>query len=217
MDYQAARKTMVEGQVRPHDVTDLGIQQALGDVPREIFLPSGLRDQAYVDAEITYAEGRALLTARDFAKLLTAVHPAPTDLVLDIACGSGYSTAVLANLAEMVVAVENDEALAAAAPENWEKIEIANAAVVAGKPAGGAPGHGPFDVIFIGAAVETVPPILLEQLKDGGRLGAIVRGDRVARGVVYTNSGGKVSAREVFDSSAQQILPGFEAPRSFQF
>lgn len=217
MDYKAARKHMVESQVRTNDVTDLRIQTVMEATPREIFLPGDMRDQAYVEREIAYAPGRRLLTARDFSKLVDAVDPQSGDLVLDVACGSGYSTAVLASLAEMVVAVEADEGLAALAQENLQSLSIANAAVVVGNPAEGVAGQGPFDVIFIGAAIAVEPRALLDQLKDGGRLAAIRREGGVSRGVIYQKSGEAVAARAVFDATSAAILPEFAAPKTFTF
>lgn len=217
MDFKTARRRMVESQVRTNDVTDLRVQWVMETVPREIFLPGDLREQAYVEREIAYAPGRRLLTARDFAKLVDAADPQRGDLVLDVACGSGYSTAVLASLAEMVVAVEADEDLAALAQKNLQALDIANAAVIVGNPAEGAPKQGPFDIIFVGGAIAVEPKALLDQLKDGGRLAAIRREGGVSRGVIYQKSGGAVAARAVFDAATAAILPEFAAPKSFSF
>ncbi len=217
MDYAEARKHMVNSQVRTSDVTDLRLQAALETVPRERFLPAELKGQAYVEREIAYAPGRTLLRARDFAKLAAAADIGPGDLVLDVACGAGYSTAVLAGVAEMVVAVEADEALAAGAQETLSEIGIDNAAVVAGDPAKGAPSQGPFDVIFIGGAIGVEPEALLTQLKEGGRLAAIRRTDGVSRGVIYRRAGDAFAARTVFDASTASVLPEFQAPKTFKF
>jgi protein-L-isoaspartate(D-aspartate) O-methyltransferase len=217
MDYKAARKHMVESQVRTNDVTDLRVQTVMETVPREAFLPGEMRDQAYIEREIAYAPGRRLLTARDFSKLVDAVDPQSGDIVLDVACGSGYSTAVLANLSEMVVAVEADEGLASLAQENLQALDITNAAVIVGNPAEGAAGQGPFDIIFVGGAIAVEPKSLLDQLKDGGRLAAIRREGGVSRGVVYQKSGGAVAARIVFDAGTAAILPEFSAPKTFTF
>lgn len=217
MDYVEARKHMVNSQVRTNDVTDLRLQAVLETVPRENFLPAGLKDQAYVEREIAYAPGRTLLRARDLAKLVAAADIGERDLVLDVACGAGYSTAVLAGLAEMVVAVEADEALSASAQEALTEIGIDNAAVVAGDPPKGAPSQGPFDVIFIGGAIAQEPEALLKQLKEGGRLAAIRRTDGVSRGVVYRRDGDAFAARTVFDASTAAVLPEFQAPKTFKF
>lgn len=217
MDFARARKTMVATQVRTNDVTDLRLQAALEAVPREKFLPAELAPLAYVEREIAYAPGRRLLTPRDFAKLAAAADAQPADLVLDIACGSGYSAAVLAGLCEMVVAVESDDRLALIAQDNLNAVGAANAAVIAGEPAAGAAKQGPFDLIFIGGAIEVEPEALLKQLKDGGRLVAIMRSGGVSRGVVYRRSGAAFAPRILFDATTSAILPGFSAERAFRF
>ena len=217
MDFASARKHMVDSQVRTNDVTDLRIQRAFETVERERFLPAELKTQAYVDRELSYAPGRSLITARDHAKLLAALDIDANDLVLDVASGAGYSAAILSQLGEMIVAVENDEALAAAAQDNWSAAGVVNAAVVSAEPAAGAPKQGPFDVIVIAAAIESEPAALLKQLKDGGRLGAILRRNGVAKGVVWRRSGAATAAHEIFDASARIIAPGFARPKSFVF
>ena len=217
MDFKTARRHMVESQVRPNDVTDLRLQAALEETPREIFLPSELRAQAYVERELEYAPGRRLLTVRDFAKLVAAAAPGPRDLVLNAVCGSGYSTAVLARLTEMVVALESDEALCARAQENLNSLGCSNGAVIVGDPQRGAADQGPYDVIFIDGVIERAPEDLLKQLNDGGRLAAIMRKDGVSRGVVYTRSGDAVAYTEKFDAAAKTVLEGFEAEKGFVF
>lgn len=217
MDFVAARRHMTDSQVRTNDVTDPRIQRAFDTVEREKFLPAELRSQAYVDREVRYAPERSLITARDHAKLLAALDVRKGDLALDIACGAGYSTAILAQLCEMVVAVESDETLAAAAQENLAAAGVVNAAVISGAPRAGAPTQGPFDVIVIAAAIEEEPEALLKQLKDGGRLGAIVRRGAVAHGVVWRRSGQAFSSHDAFDASARTIATGFARPKAFVF
>ncbi|MEZ5897235.1 MAG: protein-L-isoaspartate O-methyltransferase [Parvularculaceae bacterium] len=217
MNFDQARKHMVDSQVRPNDVTDLNIQRALQTLPREVFLPSEFRDQAYIDRELAYAPGRSLIPARDFGKLLNALDIEKTDLALDVACGAGYSAAVLAALSEMVVAVESDEKLAEEAQAHWAALGIVNAAVIVDEPSKGAPKQGPFDIIIIPNAIETEPVALLSQLKDGGRLGAIVRADVCSKGVIWRRSGDAFGRFEVFNSSAQVVTPGFEKIKTFVF
>ncbi|MEO1251344.1 MAG: protein-L-isoaspartate O-methyltransferase [Pseudomonadota bacterium] len=217
MDFEAARRHMVDSQVRTNDVTDLRIQRAMETTAREVFLPAELRDQAYVEREIEYAPGRRLLRARDFAKLVDAAEIRESDLVLNAFCGSGYSTAILAQLAEMVVSLESDDAMATAAQENLNNLGVSNAAVITGDPWKGAPDQGPFDVIFLGGVIERRPDALLDQLRDGGRLAAIVRADGVSRGGVYLRSGKAASFTPMFDAAAQSAMPGFEKPKSFVF
>jgi len=217
MDFAAARRHMVDSQVRPNDVTDPRVLHAFDTVERERFLPAELKSQAYVDREIVYAPGRSMLTAREHAKLLSALAIRPGDLILDVASGSGYSAAVLSQLGEMIVCVENDEALAAKSQDNWSGAGVVNAAVVSADPASGAPKQGPFDVIVIAAAIESEPTALLRQLKDGGRVGAILRKRGVAKGVVWRRSGAAFAAHEIFDASAKTIAPGFMQPKAFVF
>ncbi len=217
MDFETARRHMVDSQVRPHDVTDLRLQTAMETTPRELFLPVELRDQAYVEREIKYAPGRHLLTARDFSKLVAAADPKPTDLVLNALCGSGYSTAILAQLSEMVVSLESDEVLAAKAQENLTSLGFGNAAVITGDAWAGAAAQGPFDLIFVGAAIARKPSALLDQLKDGGRLATILREGGVSRGVIYLRNGDALASTPYFDASTKAIAPGFEAPKTFVF
>ncbi len=217
MDFETARKHMVDSQVRPNDVTDARVLRALESVPRERFLPAELRAQAYIDREVPYAPGRAMATARDFAKLLNALDIAPSALILDVACGSGYSTAVLAMLGDMVVAVDDNDALAASAQDAWASLNIVNAAVVSASPALGAPKQGPFDIIVIAHAIEVEPAALLKQLKDGGRLGAFMRQGSVAKGCVWRRSGAAGGMAEVFDAAARTTPDGFIRPKSFVF
>lgn len=217
MDFEAARKHMVDSQVRPNDVTDIRIQRAFETIPREMFLPSELRALAYVDREVVYAEGRSLPTARDFSKLVAALTIKSGDLVLDAGCGVGYSTAILAALCDMVVAVEQDEALAKSAEETLYGVGAVNAAVVQGDPAAGAANQGPFDVIVISQAIDVEPAALLSQLKDGGRLGAFFRSGGVSKGSVWRRSGQAFARVDMFDASARTVLQGFTRPRTFVF
>lgn len=218
MDYAAARKHMLESQVRTNDLPNLRVQEAMGRIPREVFLPSELRNQAYVERELAYAPGRRMLIARDFAKLVDAADPRPQDVVLDIACGSGYSTAILACLAEMVVGLESDEALAGLAQDNLSSLDITNAAVITGDLKAGAAKQGPFDLIFIGGVTPAVPEALFAQLKEGGRLATILRSGGVPRGVVCVKgAAGAVAPRYVFDACARTDLPEFALPKTFVF
>lgn len=217
MDYNTARKAMVDCQVRPNDVTDHRLLAALETVPKEQFLPSEQRSQAYIEKEIAYAPGRILPTARDFAKLLEVLDIKQNDLVLDVACGTGYSTAILARLSEMVVAVESDEELVAKAEEILAGIDIGNAAVISGDVVKGAAKQGPFNVIFIGGVIEEAPAGLFDQLAENGRVGAFLSENGVTSGVVFIKSASGVSKTKRFTASGKSVLPGFEKAKEFIF
>ncbi|MBL4620446.1 MAG: protein-L-isoaspartate O-methyltransferase [Marinicaulis sp.] len=217
MDYTIARRHMVDSQVRPNDVTNHQLIAAMETTPREHFLPAELRDQAYIEREIEYAPGRTLLRARDFAKLMNAADPQPGDLVLNVICGSGYSTAILAQLTEMVVSLDRDERIVAMAQENLTSLGVNNAAVITGDPVEGAADQGPFDLILICGAIEQRPEKLLSQLKDEGRLATIFRNNGVSRGVIYRRTGEAVSCTEIFDAATRAVLQGFEDKPGFKF
>lgn len=215
-DFAAAREAMVDSQVRTSDVTRYSIIDAMLWCPRELFVPRARRDVAYAEAEIPLAPGRAMLTARAFAKMLEAAGIGPGDLVLDVAPGTGYSTAVISRLAAAVVAIEPDAALAEHATHALESLEVVNAVVSQGDPTAGDPAHGPYDVIFVNGAVEQVPEALTDQLKDGGRLVAIFIERGVGQCRTLLRVGDSMAQRVAFDVTGP-ILPGFEKKRAFAF
>lgn len=221
-DYSSARHNMVESQIRPNEVTDAYLLHALQVVPREEFVPAGLRALAYMENEITVQQGssangdRRLIAPMPLAKLIHLAEVEKSDLVLDIGCATGYSTALLASMAESVVGLESDPGLAEQASQTLTELGIDNAAVVSGTLPDGYAAEGPFDVILVGGCVTEVPPGLLKQLKDGGRLVAIIAEDDFGRATIFRNSGGRISQRTSFDAGAP-ALPGFEAEASFVF
>ena len=215
-DYASARHAMVDCQVRPSDVTRYAIIDAMLWAPRELFVPKSRRDVAYAGAEISLAPGRVLLEPRTFAKMLEVAAIGSDDLVLDLAPGSGYSTAVIARMAEAVIAIESDPDLAGRARSVLAELEVDNAVVSQGDPAAGDAAHGPYDVIMINGAVESVPDGLIAQLKVGGRLVALFRQGGVGQCCLLTRAAGGISRRYVFDADAP-VLPGFERQEEFAF
>jgi protein-L-isoaspartate(D-aspartate) O-methyltransferase len=219
-DFDEQRLNMVESQVRPSDVTDQRIVRAMLEVPRERFVPAELASIAYFDGPVPAAprqgrgEPRCLLPARTFAKLVQLAEVGPDSAVLDVGCATGYSTAVLARLARRVVAVEADRDLARAAAAILHELGAGNAKVVEGALAAGAPAEGRFDAILLNGAVPAVPPALLEQIADGGRLVAMLRKGPVCRAHVWRRSGKAVDGQPAFDGAAAP-LPGFEVPAEF--
>ena len=215
-DYAQARRVMVDRQVRTADVTDLRIISALLEVPREMFVPAARRAIAYLDLDVPVNEsGRALLKPMVFAKLLQAAGIAETDRVLDVGCATGYSAGVLAKLAGDVVALE-DAALARGAGETLAQIGAKNLSVVSGALAAGWAERAPYDVIVLEGAAEVVPDSLLSQLKDGGRLVAVVGFGPMGKATLYRRAGGHATAQPVFDAAAPP-LPGFIKPAAFVF
>ncbi|RMD88773.1 MAG: protein-L-isoaspartate O-methyltransferase [Alphaproteobacteria bacterium] len=211
-----SRRSMISGQILPNRVHDPRVLDAMESVPREHFVPKCLRGVAYVDEDLAVAPRRYLLEPMILARLLSEAEITPGDTVLDIACATGYSTAVLARLAETVVAVEEESELAAQASEKLAALGVDNAVVLEAPLTAGAPKEAPFDVILINGAVEVIPEALTDQLGEGGRLVCVRREDGVSRGWLYTRSDGAVGGRPLFDAFSP-LLPGFEAPRGFRF
>ncbi|MFN7053352.1 MAG: protein-L-isoaspartate O-methyltransferase family protein [Gemmobacter sp.] len=213
-DFAARRTMMVDTQVRPSDVTKFPIIEAMLAVPREAFVPADKREAAYMGEHVVIGGGRVVLDARTLAKMLDALDIQPDETVLDLGCGLGYSTAVIARMAEAVVAVEEDEALAAEAQRTLSSHGVDNAAVIVGKLAEGAPKAGPYDVITLQGAVETVPAGLLAQIKEGGRIGCLFMEGSLGVARVGYKIDGQVTWRYVFNAAAP-VLPGFVAKRAF--
>ena len=218
MDFAAARKHMVDSQVKPNDVTDLRIQRAMESLPRENFVPANKKSLAYAEIAIPLFEGRERLPARDFSKLIHAAEIDEADLVLDVGCGFGYSSAVIANLAGMVMALEDSDAATAKVEKRVDSLGLDNVAAVTGPLVDGLEGQGPYDVIVIAnGGIAERPEKLLQQLKPGGRLVAIMRSGGIGRAVVFTRSQGGIGDRYVFEAQPPLILPGFATAPAFSF
>ncbi|HVV63790.1 MAG TPA: protein-L-isoaspartate O-methyltransferase [Pseudolabrys sp.] len=214
-DFAAARRMMVDGQVRTSDVTDLRLIAAMQEVPREHFVPAASTGLAYLDLDLPLGEGgRRLLKPMVLAKLIQAADLEPTARVLDVGCATGYAAAVLARIAGEVVALEQDPALARAATEALRAVP--NVSVVSGELKAGWPQKAPYDLILLEGATEIVPQLLLRQLKDGGRLLCILGSGPGAKAVLYCRSGEDVGERPIFDAAAA-VLPGFVKPPAFAF
>lgn len=214
IDHAASRTVMVDTQVRPSDVTKFPIIDALLSIRREAFVPENKRNVAYAGGDISLGQGRVILEPRSFAKILDALDVQRQDLVLDIGSGLGYSAAVLAHMADAVVAVEEDEDMAREAEENLRQEGVDNAVVEIGPLANGAAKHGPYDIICIQGAVEVVPDSILDQLKEGGRIAAIFSEGTMGEVRIGYKSGDRVSWRMSFNAGAP-LLNGFTKERSF--
>ncbi|TCO69315.1 protein-L-isoaspartate O-methyltransferase family protein [Rhodovulum euryhalinum] len=215
-DYDALREAMVDTQVRPSDVTRLPIIEALLAVPREEFAPAALRSAAYIGENLPLGRNRTILEPRTFAKMLEAIDLGPGDLVLDLGCGLGYSAAVMARMADAVVAVEEDPAMAKESEALLGEWGADNVAVERAPLAEGAPRHGPYDAIVIEGAVEEIPAAIADQLKEGGRIVALFMEDTLGVARIGRKVEGALSWRFIFNASAP-VLPGFERAHEFQF
>ena len=221
-DFAAARRMMVDGQVRTSDVTDPRIIAAMLELPRERFVPQSKADLAYLDFDVPVTEAaggtpaRRLLKPMVLAKMVQAAAVGASDHVLDVGCASGYSSALLGRLARSVIALEEEEALLRLARDNLKAIGADNVTVVAGPLTQGWQGGAPYDVIFLNGATEIVPHALTRQLKAGGRLVAVMGRAPTGQAILYRAVGGEVSGWPIFDAAAP-LLPGFAAPPEFVF
>jgi protein-L-isoaspartate(D-aspartate) O-methyltransferase len=191
-------------------------------VPRERFLPAEQADLAYLDCDVPAAAAQAGVPARRLlkpmvlAKLLQAAEIAERDHVLDVGCATGYSSAVLARLADSVVALDEDSALAERARDNLRSLGASGVEVVCGPLAGGWAAQAPYDVIVLNGASEIAPKALLRQLKPGGRLVGVLGRGPLGKAMLYRSLGGESGGRPIFDAAAP-LLPGFAAPPAFVF
>lgn len=207
---------MVDTQVRPHDVTKFPVLDAMLTVPREVYVPDTAQDMAYVDGPVPLGNGRYLLDARATGKMLDALDITPADLVLEIGAGMGYFTALLAHLAEAVVAVEEDDDLAREAEAALAAQQVDNAMLLQAPLTDGSAKHGPFDAIVVSGGVETLAPGLIDQLKEGGRIMAIFMDGPLGEARLGRKIDGRVSWRMEFNATAS-VLPGFARAPDFVF
>jgi protein-L-isoaspartate(D-aspartate) O-methyltransferase len=215
-DFAAARRHMVDGQVRTADVTDLRILAAMLEIPRENFVPSAATGLAYLDLDLAVGEAgaRRLLKPMVLAKLIHAADVASSDQVLDVGCSTGYAAAILSRIAGQVIALEQDSGLAQTARAALASQR--NVSVVSGSLISGWPQGAPYDVILLEGATEIAPQPFLSQLKDGGRLVCVLGSDPGAKAMLYRRSGEELGGRPIFDASAA-VLPGFGKTPVFAF
>lgn len=213
-DYAARRTMMVDTQVRPSDVTKFPIIDAMLSVKREAFVPRALREAAYMGENLDLGGHRVMLEPRTLAKALDALDIRGDELVLDIGCALGYSTAVMARMAELVIAVEDDEALAQEAQTLLLEHGADNAVVHHGPLAEGAAEHGPYDAIMIEGAVEHLPETLTDQLKEGGRIACLFMEGALGVMRIGYKIDGEINWRFAFNAGAP-VVPGFEKHAAF--
>ena len=214
VDYSTRRTMMVDTQVRPSDVTKFPIIDAMLEVPREVYAPDDLREAAYMGEHLILGADRVVLEPRTFAKMLEVLDVQQDHTVLDLGCGLGYSTAVLARLADFVAGVEDDEDRATEAQALLSENNVDNAAVLSGSLAEGVAKSGPYDIIMVQGAVETVPEVILEQLREGGRIACIFAEGSLGVVRVGHKLNGRVSWRFAFNATAP-LLSDFQKEAAF--
>ena len=214
-DFAARRTMMVDTQVRPSDVTKFPIIDAMLSVKREDFVPSAQREAAYMGENLELGGGRVLLEPRTLAKILDALSIDQNELVLDVGAALGYSAAVIAHMAEAVGALEDNEDMAREAQDALMSAGIDNVSTHVGPLHGGAAEHGPYDVIVVQGGVAQVPDVLLEQLKDGGRIACLFMDGALGEVRIGFKLDGHVSWRRAFNAGAP-VIAGFERHDAFQ-
>ncbi|MBA3511600.1 protein-L-isoaspartate O-methyltransferase [Sphingomonas sp.] len=208
-DFAAARRAMIENQLRPVGVTDPAVLQAMGSVAREQFVPEDNRPLAYADRSVPIGGGRYLAAPAVLGQLLTQMAPKKGERALVVGAGTGYAAAVLAAVGCDVTALESSSALAARAREIG--INTVEGPLEEGHSAG-----VPYDLIVIDGAVEFIPDAIIQQLVDGGRLGAALAEGGVTRLIVGQKVAGAFGYLSISDA-AVAALPGFSRPRGFRF
>ena len=219
-DFVTARQKMVDGQVRPSDVTDIRILDAMLAVPRESFVPQSLRKMAYLDIDLDVSPNgsvkRYLIKPVVIARMLQAAGVSPTDNVLVVGCATGYAAAVVSRLAGQVTATESDAQLATDAGANLAMLGYTNVVVEPGNAVDGSVHRAPYDVILIDGATEIEPDGLYRQLAPNGRLVGVFATTKPQRAVLVTRSNDDFGSRPLFDATVP-VLPGLERPAAFVF
>lgn len=214
--FEEARQHMIDGQFRPNEVNDGRVIAAFKSIPREQFVPKTLRGVAYVDEDLAIGSNRYLMEPMVFARLIEAADIEDEDTVLIVGAGSGYSAAVVAQLCETVVALEEDADLVKKAEAALQALDIHSVPVLEGSLNAGAAKQGPYSVIILEGAVDHIPDGLGKQLAEGGRLVCVKTRDRVGRAHIAVKTAGILSGRDLFDANVAP-LPGFQAEKKFEF
>ena len=217
MDFSAARRTMVDCQILPNNVTDQRIIDAMMELPREIFVPTSKRGIAYVDESLAIGDERFLIEPMVVARLMQVLELKSTDVALSIGAGTGYSVALLGRIVDTVVAVEHVAGLVQHATKNLSELGIDNVAILEGCLTDGAPKQAPYDVIFFDGAISEVPTAISDQLAEEGRLIAMIeKPGGICQAHLMNRNHGAISGRNIFDASTP-LLPGFEHQSAFSF
>ena len=213
-DNATRRRMMVDNQIRPSDVTKFPIIEAFLSVKREYFVPTENRDTAYIGEHIQIGNDRVILDPRTLAKMLDAVDVTDSELVLDVGAGYGYSAAIIAYLAEAVVALESEDRPANEMQNALIENGIDNVIVEQGPLLDGAASHAPYDVIFVQGGVEFIPEQIISQLKEGGRMVALFMEGALGTVKIGYKVKGRLNWRFTFNAVAP-VLSNFEKEKTF--
>ena len=217
MNFETARRNMIECQIRPSRVTDPRVISVMATLPRERFVPKSRQFMAYIDEDVPCGAGRSLMAPMVLARMIQEASIGARDTVLCVGAGTGYAVAVIARFARAVFALESVPELARQAGELFNEFNLDNAVVVEGPLTEGWAAESPYDVILIDGAVPEVPGALLDQLADGGRLMAVLQGDdAIGRVTLFARLGQTVSRRSIFDATVNR-LPEFDKTQEFVF
>jgi protein-L-isoaspartate(D-aspartate) O-methyltransferase len=211
-----ARRNMVLCQVTPNKVTDERLISAMLETPRELFVPTALKGVAYIDEDLPISSGRFIMEPTALARLIQLADVSNDDTVLDIGCGSGYSSFILANMADNVTSLEQEEELRALLSQAISATGVKNIRIVQGQHADGHADNGLYNVIFIGGLVDFLPSELANQLKEGGRIITVAKEDGVSRALVLQKTKNGLIKNFDFEVNVKKI-PGFGKKTEFAF
>jgi protein-L-isoaspartate(D-aspartate) O-methyltransferase len=216
IDLTHARRMMVDCQVRPADVTDRDLLAAMLEIPRERFVPAARASVAYLDRDLAVDPKRALLKPMVLARLIQAADVKLTDRVIDVAGGTGYSSAILVRLAAAVTALEDDAERSRRCADTLTQVGAGSVTAVCGPLDAGWPAGAPYDVILVNGACEVEPHGLLAQLNEGGRLVAVMGTGPDGKAMLFRKDRGEIGNRALFDATAP-ALPAFVKAPAFVF
>ena len=216
--FEAARKAMVESQIRANKVIDDTVIEAFATIPRESFVPKSMREIAYVDEDISLSGGRYVVEPMVMARLIQALELKASSSVLVVGTGSAYGAAILSKIVSSVIAIDSRAAMVQKAEQNLANLEIGNVAVIKAKLQDGYVEESPFDAIFIEGAIEVVPDNLVSQLTPNGAIAAVWRpsGSKIGAASLWSRNGDNVTRRELFNAQVP-VLDEFKAKAGFVF
>jgi len=204
-NYILARTNMVKGQIAPNKIVDSKLLEVLGEMPRHLFVPESLKNIAYSDEILAINDNRYIMPPMVFARMLQIADVKSDDTALVVACGGGYSSAVLAKICKKVTSLDSDPEMATKANYMIKKLDIGNAIILNEKLSEGHKDGAPYDVIFINGAIDKIPHQLLEQLAEGGRLVTAINEGICGRVFLFTKTDGVIAKEEVFDANLPTI------------